>query len=129
MAETVPEAAEELLTSEPLVAHLGTCHDDRPHVAPVWYTYSDGVVEIATTGRKLANLRRNPRVALSVQKAEDGHPKWGVTLQGAASVVEDDGAAREILHRINRKYGADEDAWSENTSVRIDVHTVEYWRY
>jgi len=34
-----------------------------------------------------------------------------------------------VLHRINRKYGVDEDAWSENTPVRIDVDTVKHWTY
>lgn len=129
MAEAVPAEAEELLTSEPLVAHLGTSHDDRPHVAPLWYNYREGTVEIATTGRKLANLRKNPRVALSVQKDEGGHPQWGVSIHGTATVVEDEGEARTILRRINRKYNAEDDAWSENTSVRIDVGNVEYWEY
>lgn len=129
MADSIPERAEELLTSEPLVAHLGTTHDDRPHVAPLWYNYRDGAIEIATTGRKLANLERNPKVALSVQKAEDGHPRWGVTLQGTASVVEDDEESEATLHRINRRYGTDEDAWSENTPVRIAINTIQHWEY
>jgi PPOX class probable F420-dependent enzyme len=129
MSRAIPDEAETLLTGEPLVAHLGTSHDDRPHVAPLWYAYHDGYVEITTTGRKLANIRRNPRVALSVQKDENGHPQWGVTLRGTATVVDDEADAREILHRINRRYDADDDAWSENTPVRIEVGSVEHWRY
>lgn len=129
MADSIPDEAVELLTSEPLIAHLGTSHEDRPHVAPLWFNYHEGDVEIATTGRKLANLKRNPRVAMSVQKDEDGHPQWGVTLQGTAAVIDDDEAAEEALHRINRRYGTDEDAWSENTPVRIDVSNVEHWIY
>jgi nitroimidazol reductase NimA-like FMN-containing flavoprotein (pyridoxamine 5'-phosphate oxidase superfamily) len=129
MSQTVPEEAEALLTSEPLVAHLGTSQENRPHVAPLWYNYRDDTVEIVTTGRKLENIQRNPRVALSVQKHEDGRPQWGVTLQGKAEVIEDDEEGREVLHRINRKYGVDEDAWSENTPVRIDVDTVKHWTY
>ncbi|MFB6166127.1 MAG: pyridoxamine 5'-phosphate oxidase family protein [Haloarculaceae archaeon] len=130
MADAVPAAAEDLLTSEPLMAHLATSHDDRPHVAPLWYVYRDGVVELTTTGRKLANLRTNPRVALSVQKDVDGEPQWGVTLRGTATVIEDDAeAAREIRHRVNRKYGADDDEYADNASVRIDVADAEYWEY
>lgn len=129
METRVPDRVEELLTSEALVAHLATSHDDKPHVAPLWYTYRDGVVEIATTGRKLVNVRNNPRVALSVQKAEDGVPRWGVTIRGTATVIEDDAESRSVLRRINRRYGADEDAWSDNTAVRIDVGSVEYWEY
>lgn len=129
MPTDVPDEAEELLTSEPLVAFLATSVDDKPHVAPLWYNYHEGAIEIATTGRKLENLRKNPRVSFSVQKAEDGHPQWGVTIQGRASVISDGEEARKVLHRINRKYGADEDAWEENTSVRIEIGHVEYWDY
>lgn len=129
MAPDIPDEAESLLTSEPLIAHLGTCHADKPHVSPLWYNYREGTIEIATTGRKLANIRQNSRVALSVQKDEDGHPQWGVTVQGTATVIDDDEEQRTVLRRINRRYGADDDAWSENTPVRIDIGSVEHWTY
>lgn len=130
MTRDITAKAEELLTREPRIAHLATCHDDRPHVAPLWYHYRAGVVEIVTTGRKLMNLQQNPRVAVSVQQDHDGHPEWGVSLRGTATVVEDDEEGEEIFRRINRRYGADDDAWrEENTPVRIDVGSVEYWDY
>jgi PPOX class probable F420-dependent enzyme len=127
----VPRAAERLLTSEPLMAHLATCRDDRPHVAPVWYRYDpdDDIVELVTTGRKLANVRENPRVALSIQKDEDGHAEWTVTLLGTAEVVDDGAATREATRRINAKYDADEEAWSENRLVRVSVGTASYRTY
>ena len=129
VTDPVPEAAEALLTSNPRVAHLATCRGDRPHVAPVWYNYRAGVVEITTTGRKLTNLRHNPRVALSIQENDAGTAVWGVTLQGKATVVEDDAERDAVLARINRRYGADEDAWETNTPVKIDVATVDHWDY
>lgn len=129
MSHTVPEEAEKLLTSEPRIAHLATCHDGRPHVAPLWYNYRAGTVEITTTGRKLTNLRENPRVAVSVQKDEHGHAKRGVSLRGTAHVVEDEAEREAVCRRINRRYGADEDAWDENTPVKIDVAEADYWNY
>lgn len=129
MGETVPADVESLLADEPLVAHLATCHDGKPHAAPLWYRYAgDDAVEIMTTGRKLANIRQNPRVALSVQSDENGHPEWMVTLRGTATVVEDEDENREANRRLNRKYGADDpDAWlEENTLVRIDVGSVTH---
>jgi len=121
MDDPVPESAEDLLTSEPLVGHLATSTDDRPHVAPVWYRYEDGTLDITTTGRKLADIRANPRVAFSVQNAEAGIPEWQVTLRGTATVVEDPETTRERNRLINEKYGVDPDAFSENTLVRIEV--------
>lgn len=129
MADGLSGQAEALLEREPLVAHLATCHDGAPHVAPLWYAVHDGRIEVATTGRKLANVRANPRVALSVQRAEDGHPVWGVAVQGTATVVDDEAAGRATLRRINRRYGADEDAWSGNTAVRVEVGSSAAWRY
>ncbi|MFB6079538.1 MAG: pyridoxamine 5'-phosphate oxidase family protein [Haloferacaceae archaeon] len=129
MSPVVPDEAEALLTGEPLVAHLGTCHDGGPHVAPLWYAYREGHVDVATTRRTLANLRENPRVALSVQKDENGRPRWGVVVRGTATVIDDEEERRSVLHRINRRYGVDDDAWSGNTPVRIDVGSVDYWTY
>lgn len=125
----VPETAERLLTSEPLAAHLATCRDGRPHAAPVWYRYDDGTVELATTGRKLSNLRANPRVALSVQKDDAGVPEWTVTVLGTASVVDDGNETRAAIRAINRKYGMNEDAWSGNTLVRVAVGTAHVRTY
>ncbi|MFW5938705.1 MAG: pyridoxamine 5'-phosphate oxidase family protein [Halanaeroarchaeum sp.] len=125
----VPDEVEQLLTSEPLVATLGTCCDGRPHVAPLWYRYEGGVIEIVTAGRKLANIRENPRVALSVERSTNGRPEWTVSVRGTATVIEDEGAFRTANRRINRKYGADEDAWADNTLVRIDVGSASYHTY
>jgi len=129
MTDAVPERAETLLTAEPLMAHLATSVDDRPHVAPVWYDYADGVVEVLTGGRKLRDIRENPRVALSVQKAVGGDAEWMVAIHGTASVVDDDAATRDALRRINEKYNASEDAYAENALVRIDVGSAHFREY
>ncbi|MDS0294158.1 pyridoxamine 5'-phosphate oxidase family protein [Halogeometricum luteum] len=129
MTDGVPDEVESLLTSEPLMAHLATCRDGRPHVAPVWYRYEDGVVELVTTGTKLRNLRENPYVSLSVQKDEGGNARWAVTLLGTAEIVEDESETREATRKINRKYGAAEDAYSENVLVRVDVGTATHSTY
>ena len=127
----VPDEATERLTGEPLLAHLATCSGGRPHVAPLWYRYDPEAetVELVTTGRKLANLRENPRVSLSVVKADGGDPVWSVTLLGTATVVDDEREFERANRRINRKYGADADAWAENTLVRVDVGSASYRAY
>jgi nitroimidazol reductase NimA-like FMN-containing flavoprotein (pyridoxamine 5'-phosphate oxidase superfamily) len=130
MSDTVPAELERLLTGEPLPAYLATSRDDRPHVAPVWFRYeSPDTVELMTTGRKLANLRANPRVSLAVQQHDRGDPEWTVTLLGTARVVESEAETRSANRRINRKYGAPEDAWSGNTLVRVDVGSASHRTY
>jgi nitroimidazol reductase NimA-like FMN-containing flavoprotein (pyridoxamine 5'-phosphate oxidase superfamily) len=124
-----PSEIEELIADEPIVAHLATCSDNRPHVAPLWYRYTDGVIEILTTGQKLANIRENPRVALSIQNDEDGIPQWMVSLRGTATIIDDEEKRREANRHLNRKYGVDEDSWTENVLVRVNVSSAAYRTY
>lgn len=125
----VPERVEKRVTAEPLTAHLATCRDNRPHVAPVWYLYDDGVVRVVTAGRKLADIRANPYVSLSIEKGERGLPEWTVTLRGTAETVDDREAFKRVNARINRKYGVGDDAWEENTLVRIDIGSASLQTY
>ena len=129
MTDVVPAEIEALLTGDPVVAHLATCVDGRPHSAPLWYRYEDGTVEILTTGRKLANVRRNPRVSISMERDHEGTPEWMVTIHGTATVVDDEAEIEAANRRINRRYGVEDDAWSENVLVRIDVGSVTYRTY
>lgn len=125
----VPSEVEVLLTEEPLLAHLATCRDGRPHVAPVWYRYDDGIVEVVTTGRKLADVRENPYVSVSVERSTGGSPEWMTSLRGTATVIDDETAFRDANRAINQKYGVRDEAWAGNTLVRIDVGSVSYRIY
>ena len=129
MARSIPPEAERLITSEPLMAHFATCADGRPHVAPVWYHYDAGTLEVLTGGRKLANVRKNPLVAVSIQKDVGGKTEWMVTLRGTATVVEDEQARRAAAERINPMYGAPPEEYSENVLVRVDVGSARYQTY
>lgn len=86
---TVPAEVESLVADAPVSAHLATSIDDRPHVAPVWYGYRDGVLYFMTGGRKLENVRHNRRVAVSIEDARGGDVAWNVTLLGRATVSDD----------------------------------------
>jgi len=129
VSDVVPPEVESLLTADPVVAHLATCVDGHPHSAPLWFRYADGAVEVLTTGRKLANVRRNPRVSISMERDQGGIPEWMVTIRGTATVIDDEDEIEAANRRINRRYGVDDDAWSENVLVRIDVESVAYRTY
>ena len=105
----VPTEIEELIAGAQLSAHVATSVEDRPHVAPVWYVYDDGVLSFVTGGRKLENLRRNPRVAVSIERAEEGSVDWSVTLLGTATVVEEADRVAAVADRIYEKYDSDGD--------------------
>lgn len=105
---------EELISDAKLMAHLATSVNDRPHVAPVWYAYDDEVLSILSTGNKLANIRENPQVAVSIEQNTGGNAEWMVTLLGTATVYDEAARVNEAARVVYPKYlGPDEDTWPE----------------
>ena len=106
----IPEAAKDLLQSKAL-AHMATIDPDgRPYVTCAWVGVEGDEIVLGTLfdQRKLQNLRRDPRVALSLQ-SERTNPMGLVeylVLSGTAEVTE--GGAPELLERLAVTYlGAD----------------------
>jgi PPOX class probable F420-dependent enzyme len=102
----IPEAARELLES-PAVAHVVTLDEDgSPQVTAAWVGLEDDEIVLATIPdqRKLRNLRRDPRVAISVPSTRVND--WGLleylVVYGTARVTE--GGAPETLQRLAHTY-------------------------
>ncbi|MFT4881510.1 MAG: PPOX class probable F420-dependent enzyme [Natronomonas sp.] len=98
---SVPDDVVDRVAGQPYSAFLATTVDDRPHVAPVWYLYDDGHVRFFTRGRKLANIRRNPRVALAIEGADGA---WLAVLRGTATVREDETLRLAVADRLFGQY-------------------------
>jgi PPOX class probable F420-dependent enzyme len=87
------------------IAHLATvAPDGSPHSTPVFVgTHDDRLVFFTGPGsRKARNLRRDPRVALSLAPA--GNPFQPVVIRGRVTEWVDGDAAWEIIDRIQIKY-------------------------
>ncbi len=128
---TVPKEVEEWLTTGREMAHLATSRDDRPHVAPIWYRYEDGVVEFVTGGKKLENVRANPRVSISIERSEDGVGQWHVVLFGTATVVTDEeelwaGRTRLFQRYRGRDPSLEEDGEPPEALVRVGVASASW---
>ncbi|MBV9006950.1 MAG: PPOX class F420-dependent oxidoreductase [Solirubrobacterales bacterium] len=103
---TLPEPARALLESAAL-AHLVTLEPDgRPQVSCVWVGL-DGEEIVAAhlpEHRKIRNMRRDPRVALSVES--NTHNATGLTeylvVQGRARITE--GGAAALLQQLAHVY-------------------------
>jgi PPOX class probable F420-dependent enzyme len=102
----IPEAARELLESD-AVAHVVTLDEDgAAHVSAAWIGIDGGEIVLATMPdqRKLTNIRRDPRVALSVPSKNVN--AWGLleylVVYGTARVVE--GGAPEMLQHLAHTY-------------------------
>ncbi|HEV7652358.1 MAG TPA: PPOX class F420-dependent oxidoreductase [Actinophytocola sp.] len=87
------------------IAHLASVlPDGAPHSVPVWIgTDGDHVVVLTGPGsRKARNLRRDPRVALSL--TPPGNPFQPVIMRGTVVEWVAGAAAWEIVDRIAEKY-------------------------
>jgi PPOX class probable F420-dependent enzyme len=110
------------------VAHLATVlPDGSPHSVPLWVG-TDGDRIVFLTGpesRKARNLRRDPRVALSLTAVDN--PYLPVTVRGRVVEWLDGDEAWEIIDRIAMKYIGSPYDRSQNRVVAVvepDRHTV-----
>ena len=102
----IPDPVRQILESDAL-AHLATVNaDGSPHVTCAWVGVDGDDIVIATVSdqRKLANMRREPRVTLSFET--DRRNDWGLTeylvVYGTASITE--GGAPELLQELAYTY-------------------------
>jgi PPOX class probable F420-dependent enzyme len=102
----LPGPARDLLESD-AVAYLATLDEDgSPQVTAAWVGLDGDEIVIGTLPeqRKLSNVRRDPRVALTVPSTNTN--AWGLleylVVYGTARVTE--GGAAEVLQRLARTY-------------------------
>ena len=106
MIDRLSPAAVDLLGS-PAVATVVTLDPDgSPHLSSAWVGLEDGEIVIGTLDdqRKLQNIRRDPRVALTIQS--DVVNRWGLreylVVNGTARITE--GGAADLLQRLAHTY-------------------------
>jgi PPOX class probable F420-dependent enzyme len=103
----LPDAARELVESGSL-AHLVTLNPDgSPQVTCVWVGLDDDEIvsgHLRADQRKLTNVGRDPRVALSIEGTEIHPPglKEYLVIHGRARLV--DGGAADLLQRLAHVY-------------------------
>ncbi|MEV4347126.1 PPOX class F420-dependent oxidoreductase [Actinoplanes sp. NPDC049596] len=94
----------EVLDGTP-IAHLATVlPDGSPHTVPLWVgTHGDRIVFLTGPGsRKARNLRRDPRVALSIAPADN--PFEPVVIRGRVVAWLDGDPAWQIIDALATKY-------------------------
>lgn len=106
VTDRLSDAALELLASDAVATVVTLDPDGTPHVSAAWVGVEDGEIVFGTLGgqRKLANLRRDPRVAVMVQSERVN--EWGLreylVVNGTARITE--GGAPELLQRLAHTY-------------------------
>ncbi|HYK87327.1 MAG TPA: PPOX class F420-dependent oxidoreductase [Acidobacteriota bacterium] len=103
MTQVIPENFMDLF-QQPAFANLATIMSDgSPQVTPVWFDYDAGYVIVNTAkGRvKDRNMRRSPRVALSIM--DPRNPYRYIEIRGRVAEVTEAGAD-EHIDKMAKKY-------------------------
>lgn len=127
MAAKIPDAFRDLL-SKPAFAALATINaDGSPQVSPVWLDAEGSrlLVNSAKGRVKDKNLRRDPRVAISIQDPDNPYRYLG--LQGRVVEITEKGAD-EHIDRMAKKYmGLDKYPGRQPGEVRV-LYKIEVER-
>lgn len=102
----IQDSAREVIESGQL-AHFATINrDGTPHITVVWVGLDgdDIVIGKLAADRKVANIRRDPRVSLSIEAAsgDEYGMKHYLVVEGTARITE--GGAPELLHELAQRY-------------------------
>jgi len=111
------------LIEGPNLAFLAEVMEDgSPHVSPVWIELEDGHLTFNTAvGRlKERNMRRDPRVALSIADKDDPYDK--VDIRGRVVEIVQGEEAEDQIDALAKKYiGQDTYPWRRPDEVRLKV--------
>lgn len=103
MSQVIPEQYKDLLEKQ-VFGNLGTLmKDGSPQVTPVWVDYDGQYVRInSAKGRvKDLNIRRDPRVAISLQ--DPANPYRYLEIRGRVTEITEVGADDHI-NKLSQKY-------------------------
>ena len=108
------------------VAHVATVGDGLPQLVPVWHVLAGGKLYFGSgrRGRKVLNVRKNPRLAMTVDLySDDWSHITGVMVQGRGRVIERGPRFRRLRRRLYAKYPqySREAALGDSDSVIVEL--------
>jgi PPOX class probable F420-dependent enzyme len=121
----IPQELHDFL-AQPNPSSIATVdRDGAPHTAATWYVWDDGrvLVNMAATRKRLAHMRRDPRVSLTILDKDVWYRQ--LTLRGRVTEIADDGGL-EGIDRLARHYTGDAYARRQDPRVNAWIE-VESW--
>ncbi len=119
MAASIPENYMALF-SKPVFGFLTTLMPDgSPQTQPVWVDYENGkvVVNSALGRQKDKNMRRDPRVAITLMDPEN--PYRYLEIRGKVTDITQDGAASHIDKMAKKYLGQDKYPFAQPGEQRV----------
>lgn len=144
--KTIPEDKRKLIDAfleKPLIARMATADRyARPHVVPVWYAWDGTTIWISSfaSTRKVAELRQNPYLSISIDVAEQNGATRAVILEGKSELITE---PREFIasqsYWIYKRYLGDEgvlakepQSWihdPENLLIKLTPEDIYTWEF
>jgi PPOX class probable F420-dependent enzyme len=119
MAATIPEQFKDLF-GKVAFAHLATLTPDgSPHVTPVWVDYDGAYVRVNSAKERVKdkNMRRNKRVALSIQDPDN--PYRYLAIRGEVVEITENGADAHIDALAKKYLGKERYPFRNPAEVRV----------
>jgi PPOX class probable F420-dependent enzyme len=116
------DSARRLIEGPNLAFLAEVMEDGSPHASPVWIDHENGHVTFNTAiGRlKERNIRRDPRVAISIADKDDPYKK--VDIRGrVVEIVEGEEAERQIDALAKKYIGQDTYPWRRPEEKRVKI--------
>ena len=111
-----------------------------PHLIAMWYGVIDGKIYFETKAKsqKVANLRRDPKIAFMIEAVDTYDQLRGVSVEGTAHIIEDTtsdeywAAGISVFERYNGPYNEEmkpfvEIMMNKRVVVRVDPVRVRSW--
>lgn len=124
-AELTPEVRE--LLGGRNMAHIATLMaDGAPHVSPVWIEIEGGRLAVFTqeTNLKARNVRRDPRVAVSI--CDEVNPYRAALIRGRVVGEVEGEAALAIMDRMSNRYVGHDFPARSGFAFLIEPDAVRY---
>ncbi len=112
----------------------------HPHVVAMWFGVIDGVLYFETKAKsqKAVNLRRDPRITVSIEAGDTYDELRGVSIEGTAALIEDTtldeywAAGINIFERYQGPYSEEmrpfvEMMMNKRAVVRVDPQRIRSW--
>ncbi|HXV32821.1 MAG TPA: PPOX class F420-dependent oxidoreductase [Gaiellaceae bacterium] len=121
MAE-LSDRARRIIEAPNLAFLAEVMEDGSPHVSPVWIALENGYITFNTAVGRLKdrNMRRDPRVAISIAERDDFYDK--IDIRGrVVAIVEGEEAERQIDELAKKYIGRDTYPWRRPGEARVKV--------
>ncbi len=119
MALEIPQKYQDLFEKRAFANFVTLMPDGSPQVTPVWFEF-DGthvLVNSAKGRQKDRNIRRDPRVALSI--LDPDNPYRYLELRGRVEEITEEGAARHIDKMAYKYLGKEKYPYAQPGEVRV----------